>query len=331
MSVTYDKPGRVALHLARAASLAPSPHNSQPWFFAEEGHNQGFEVHLDGGRRMPLTDPLGREAVIACGAALFNVRVAIRQLGFRPVVDLLPAPGDSSHLAHVGFAAHLPSAPEEELLARAMPHRHTHRGRFGAESVADTLLAELHEQARAEGATLQIVDDPDQLALVAELVRTAEDAHRADFGHVTELERRVGPYGVPVEACREHPDATLLPGRDYLSLARSRLLSARNRGRGTGTVVVLSTAHDHRQDWLRSGQALQRVLLYAAAHEVMAAFHTQPLELPALRARLRAEFTAGRYPQVVLRLGRVPQPRTWRTQRRPLVQVLTRDDARARW
>lgn len=46
-------------------------------------------------------------------------------------------------------------------------------------------------------------------------------------------------------------------------------------------------AHPLRQphpDWLRSGQALQRVLRHAAAHDVMAAFHTQPLELPEPRA-----------------------------------------------
>lgn len=331
MSVTSEKPGRAALYLARAASLAPSPHNSQPWFFVEEGHDHGFEVHLDGGRRMMLTDPSGREAVIACGAALFNVRIAVRHLGFRPVVDLLPDPGDSGFLAHVGFAAHAPSAPEEEELARAMAHRHTYRGRFGTEPVADALLDDLHEQARAEGATLVVVDDPEQLELLAESVRTAEDAHRADYGHVTELARCVGPHGVPVEACRHHPDATLLVGRDYLSLAHRYLVSSRHRGRGTGTVVVLSSPHDGRSDWLRSGQALQRLLLYAAAHDVMAAFHTQPLELPGLRARLRSVLTAGRYPQMILRLGHAPQPQTWHTTRRPPTQLLVRDDAPARW
>ncbi|MFF7289566.1 hypothetical protein [Streptomyces griseorubiginosus] len=53
----------------------------------------------------------------------------------------------------------------------------------------------------------------------------------------------------------------------------------------------------------------------------MAAFHTQPLERPELREEVRRKVTAGRYPQMVLRLGRplhvCPMPR------RPLDQVLT--------
>ncbi|MET7690351.1 hypothetical protein ABZT06_20610 [Streptomyces sp. NPDC005483] len=304
MSVTYERPGRAALHLARAASLAPSPHHSQPWFFL-----------------------FARAAVIACGATLFNVRLAVRQLGFRPVLDLLPAPGDAHHQAHA------PSTAEEPLPARAIARRHTHRGRFGAEPVADAPLAELYEQARAEGATLQVVDDADQPELVADLVRTAKDAHRADIRHVTEPARCAGPHRVPVDACRQHSDATLLPGRSYLSLTRRHLVSARDRGGGTGTVVVLSTPHCRRPDWLRAWQALQRVLLYAAAHDVMAAFPTQPLELPAPRALRRTECTAGRYPQLALRLGHVspPQQQAWCTHRRPPAQVLVREDVTARW
>ncbi|WP_329267804.1 Acg family FMN-binding oxidoreductase [Streptomyces sp. NBC_01451] len=323
MSLTYESPGRAALHLARAASLAPSPHNSQPWFFAEEGHDHGFEVHTGGRQRMTVTDPGGREAVIACGAALFNVRIAVGRLGFRPAVDLLPEPGDSAFLARVGYAAHAPVAPDEALMARAMPWRHTHRGLFGPDPVADTLLDDLRDHARAEGAVLQVVDGPEKLRLLADLVRVAENVHRSDPVHRAELTRCVGPYGVPVEVCGHHPDRTLLAGRDYLGVALPSARRPRRWSPRTGTVAVLSTHCDGRQDWLRSGQALQRVLLYAAAHHVMAAFHTQPLELPVLRAELRTQVTGGRFPQVILRLGHAT--RTWSTPRRPPVEVLARE------
>lgn len=328
MSVTHEKPGRAALHLARAAASAPSPHNSQPWFFVEEGHDHGFELHADGGRRMVLTDPGGREMVIACGAALFNVRIAVRHLGFRPVVDVLPDPGDPDYLARVGFGAHAPVTDEEELLAGAMFHRHTHRGPFGPEPVSEELLDALREQARAEGALLQVIDSSEKLEALTDLVRTAEEADRADFWHTVELGRCVGPSGVPVEACRPHPDLTLLAARDYLGLSRRFTVSARRQGIGTGTIAVLSTPYDNRAEWLLAGQALQRVLLYAAHHGVMAGFHTQPLEHPALRAEFRRNVAARRYPQMVLRLGHPMVVHC--TPRRPPTKVLKQGPLAAR-
>lgn len=322
MSVPDEQHGRAALHLAHAASLAPSPHNSQPWFFVEEGHDHGFEIHADRGRRLALTDPGGRETVIACGAALFNVRIAVRNLGFRPAVDLLPESGNPAHLARVGFAAHAPATFDEALMAGAMAHRHTHRGPFGAEPVPEELLGELREHARAEGAVLQIVDDPDQLDRLADLVRTAEDAHRADRGRTAEIAGRVGPAGVPAEGCLYHPDCVLLAGRDYLGLSRQFALPPQKWVSRTGTVAVLTTPYDTRADWLRTGQALQRMLLYAAAHRVRAAFHTQPLEVPAVRAEVRTGVAFGRFPQMVLRLGHTNQ--TWATPRRGPAETLLR-------
>ena len=44
-----------------------------------------------------------------------------------------------------------------------------------------------------------------------------------------------------------------------------------------------------------------------------------------LRNRLRTDLTARRYPQMILRLGHVPQPPEWCTSRRPPMQVLVRD------
>ncbi|MFF1296341.1 MULTISPECIES: Acg family FMN-binding oxidoreductase [unclassified Streptomyces] len=322
MSLTYESAGRAALHLARAASLAPSPHNSQPWSFVEEGHDHGFEVHLDDARRMMLTDPGGREAVIACGAALFNARLAVRLLGFRPVVDLLPEPGNTPYLARVGYASYAQAEPDEALLARALPRRHTHRGPFGPVPVPDTLLDELRDDAQAEGAVLRVVDEPEGLRRLAHLVRTAEDAHRADSGHVAELARCVGPHGVPRELCRHHPDGTLLAGRDYLGLSWYYVRRPQRWSPRTGTVAVLSSRYDSRQDWLRSGQALQRVLLRAASRDVMAAFHTQPLELPGLRTKMRTDLMGGLFPQVVLRLGCAARMAS--TPRRAPIELLDR-------
>nr|WBO76072.1 hypothetical protein SBE_006824 [Streptomyces sp. SBE_14.2] len=324
MGAPHPSPGHAARYLARAAGLAPSPHNSQPWFFAEEGHDHGFEIHLDRGRRLVLTDPFGREAVMACGAALLNVRLAVRHLGFRPVVTLLPDSRDSAFLAHVRYAAYAPATPAETRLIRAIPHRHTHRGPFGPEHVEipQPFLDELCEQARAEGADLQLIDDSARLDLLAHLVRAGEERHRTDYAHTAEIARCVGGYGVPYGACANHPDRTFLPGRDYLGLARRISLPSRRRWRDrTSPVLVLTTPRDDRTAWLRAGQALQRVLLHTTAAGFTATLHTQPLELPDLRTELRGHITPDRHPQAILRLGRTNRPCP-PTPRRPTSDVL---------
>jgi hypothetical protein len=68
-------------------------------------------------------------------------------------------------------------------------------------------------------------------------------------------------------------------------------------------VVVLATHEDRSADWLRAGQALERVLLTASLVGLSAAFENQPCEAsPALRARLGAVLH-GHVPQMVARLG----------------------------
>ncbi len=59
---------------------------------------------------------------------------------------------------------------------------------------------------------------------------------------------------------------------------------------------------------------------FGTDHQVMAAFHTQPLELPPLRTQIRETFTAGGYPQMILRLGYAPSIRA--LPRRPANDVL---------
>lgn len=82
---------------------------------------------------------------------------------------------------------------------------------------------------------------------------------------------------------------------------------------------MLNSARDEPTDWLRAGQALRRVLLTATVRGVAATPMTQPLEIPRLR-RLLGDTRAGRFAQVILRLGYAPPGAP--VPRRPLADVL---------
>ena len=75
---------RDAAAVLETAGLAPSVHNTQPWAFCLRP--EVIELHADPARRLPVADGQDRELRIACGAALFNLRLALRGRGVRPDV-----------------------------------------------------------------------------------------------------------------------------------------------------------------------------------------------------------------------------------------------------
>ena len=74
----------------QAADAAPSILNTKPWSFDDRLDNDRIELRPDWARHLKVIDPRHRELFISCGAALFNLRMAIRVTGHDPVVWLLP-------------------------------------------------------------------------------------------------------------------------------------------------------------------------------------------------------------------------------------------------
>ena len=73
-------------------------------------------------------------------------------------------------------------------------------------------------------------------------------------------------------------------------------------------------------DWLRAGQALQRVLLVAARHGVSASFLNQPLDLRDMRGRRDPHHHRG-HAQMIIRFGYGPH--LPRSPRRPATELET--------
>lgn len=65
-------PDRRTLESAVAlACRAPSLHNSQPWRWILDAET--LKLFSDNDRMLPATDPLGRQMVLSCGAALYHL------------------------------------------------------------------------------------------------------------------------------------------------------------------------------------------------------------------------------------------------------------------
>jgi hypothetical protein len=310
--------------VVEAATRAPSVLNTQPWRWQvadDPGDGTVFELSADSARVLRVTDPLGRFLVISCGAGLFNARLALRHLGLEPLVRLSPDPHEPRLLARVSASPGKPPSPEERWLYGAIPERHTNRGPFHQRVMGSGLVHRVVDAAAAEGAVLTVLDAAAarrvlQIADEA-AVEIARDGRRHDELS-SWVHPRPAPDGIPAQTLGQVGSGSHVV-RDFdLDHVMVDLEPASYEVEPT--IAVLSTYGDSRTDWLRAGQALQRVLLEATLDGVQASFRNEPLEMLGHRWRVRDATTGFGHPQMVMRLGygdpRVSAPR------RPVDEVL---------
>jgi nitroreductase family protein len=303
-----------------AAIAAPSIHNTQPWLFRPFAG--GVDVFADQHRRLDVIDPKGRELLISVGCALLNLRIAILAHGRTPLQEILPDPARPSLAARVRIGPSTHVSDTVRLLADAIPRRHTIRRPFTSDAVPKEVLREMSQAASAEGGTLRLAQDASRDAILG-LVRLAEHSARHDPRYWRELAEWTQPSrqrkdGVPPAAFGPWSAMESIPLRDFG-------LVHPVHGRGVAwfeenpTIAILSTDGDAPADWLRAGEALERVLLTAAVRGLATTLMTQPLELPTLR-RMLDESAVGGTAQAVIRFGYGPIGTA--TPRRGLDEVL---------
>ncbi|WP_257581836.1 nitroreductase family protein [Streptomyces sp. TLI_146] len=312
----------------RDATTAPSLHNAQPWAFVFRPADDVLELHADPGRDLPYADPNGRALHISCGAALFTLRVAIAHRGREPEVLLLPDPARPGLLAVVRMLRTPHADADLDGLYPAVHRRHTSRHPFADTRVPQEVWDALTEAARAEGAEL-VVPGPWHVQSVLGLSEEARWYDAEDRDRAAELERWTRPG-------KDTSDRPVDGVPEYAFGPRQRVGGAVVRDFWAGRIVadggtadfeaapqlaLLGTADDTPVAWLRSGQALQRVLLLATCHDLAAGLSSQALERGELRWAARDPISAMQHVQMVLRLGYGPMGA--RSPRRAVRDVLT--------
>jgi nitroreductase len=308
-----------------AAVLAPSMHNSQPWRFRLGPDH--VDVLVDAGRRLPVSDATGWASRVGCGAALFNLRLALAAGGAPAVVRVQPDPDDPELLARLTPDRPRPVLPVEGRLYRAIGRRHSNRAPFADKPVPVAARSELIAAARAENGSLNLLIGPVAVEVAAEMVRVADqalrhdDAYQAELAAWTRRDRVAGKLtaddGVPTVAGGPAPQPhELLARRDF---GGPELTGHRDFEREP-LLAVVGTAGDWPADQVQAGQVLQRVLLTAADLGLAASMFSQPIEVPGIRAQLRKALTRQAVPQMLLRFGYATS--TPHSPRRPVSEVL---------
>jgi nitroreductase len=341
--------GDERLRPIRAAILAASPHDTQPWLFGVSG--DAIDVYADRARHLGSFDPFRREMHLGLGCAIENLVLAARAGGF--AADVRPASGrlelepDRRPVlaAHIALTA---AQPPHDPLVAAIPRRHTNRGPYREEPIAPERLLELADLVSTPTVRLAFLGDRAARDEFGALIVAATEQIVADREMSADSFRwiRVGRRdvvahrdGVTIDASGAGGlkilAAKMLPDADAAAIDRIWLETTRDVHTATapvfGTILVpdrLDMAHS-----IAAGRAWQRLHLAATLRGMAAQPLNQPVEMidrhhmlarqdefgPALARLAHAD---GWEPTFVFRLG-YGQREAPRSPRRPLVDVVT--------
>ena len=308
--------------IAEAVESAPSIFNSKPWWFEMPAEDRiDLRANLAMGRgsgalgpmaqrgRRIHPDPLAREFAISCGAALYNLRLAIRVAGHDLAVWLVPDPErDTTLLASVEIVTgriKKPTIAEQELY-EAIWRRHTNRWPYTIVPAPLPIIVAMEDAAAQEGASLRLLHNHQAMKwmrLVAE----------ADSDLASELptcpDHATGVPAVPEQRIADGLHAASAFRPSFGAPPKNRhprtrmdfwLVSERQRFERKPQLMALSTDDDQPLDWLRAGQGLQRAILTGTRYSVSAPYG------------LAAEYRAPRRSGVPARHHLLTGTMTWR-------------------
>ena len=293
--------------IAQTVQSAPSIFNSKPWLrkpLLKPVADNRIELHAGPGaqdgddgsapdgwlviKEGIYADPLAREFAISCGAALYNLRLAIRVAGHDLNVWLLPdrqpvskgPPPDSTLLASVEIVTDRikpPTVPEQELY-EAIWRRHTNRWPYKIVPAPLPIIAAMEDAAAREGARLRLLHGH-QVRKWMRLTGQADDElEREPDDRPEAVQQRYKKFqeersqllpGVPRAGFGPTPekaDGYPPTRRDFWRDDEKR------RFEGTPQLMALSTLDDQLLDWLRAGQALQHAILTGTRFSVSAPY-----------------------------------------------------------
>ncbi|MFI7680414.1 Acg family FMN-binding oxidoreductase [Actinophytocola sp. NPDC049390] len=292
--------------LAVAAAAAPSVHNTRPWTLELGGERRVAEIYELLDRALPRHDPLGRDRLISCGAALEHVRVAANVLGNMTTTELFPDVTQSGLAGRVTATGKAEPSDADLAAHGAMSRRRSHRGPFRRTRVSTGLTARILAANRTDGVELRVVGDADAEAVAnvlghSALVLRNDGAYQRELNAWTSSVRDPLP-GDGVSAATRRTATLPWVGLVRATTAVPDLPTLVERLRAE-LLVLVQTPDDGPADHMRAGMAVEAVWLAAVGAGLAGAVLTQPFQVRESRAGLIEALNLNGFPQILLRLG----------------------------
>jgi hypothetical protein len=317
----------------RYGITAPSAHNTQPWRIELVSDTEA-RLYFDPARRLPATDPPGRQVHISHGTLIEMTAIAATSLGYRTEAELLP--GGEMTIAEFGTKPTAvirlvadPAVAADPLFAQVLTRR-TSRLAHQGPPLTDSEREQIAAQAQLFPRVTVGFVPQDQLAAVLDIAARAMAIEVNDHDLYDETRQwfRFSDRQIAQKGDGLHFDTAGLSG---LSLQLARWFTrpgnwdkSYNRGpylkgfvdsvKSTRAMLTLTTPANTMHEWITTGRAYMRAQLAADRLGLRFQPTSQVLqEYPQMdELRAQTEHLMGVNPpakiQMLVRVGRTRQP-----------------------
>ncbi len=282
--VSTPEPGEAPIISAlRHGVTAPSAHNTQPWRIDVVSDLEA-RVFFDPSRRLPDTDPPGRQVHISHGTLAEMTSIGASSLGYRAAIDVLPEGAMS--IPEFGtkptVVIRLTEEPgiETDPLFPYISTRRSSRLPHEAVPVTGEERQQISDEAAVQGVSLGWIPD-EHLSRALDIVADAMSVEVLDHELYEETRTwfRFGDEEISRKGDGLHVDTSGLSG---LGLALGRLVikdstwhkpsntkpylgGFRKTAASTSALMTFTTATNTMHDWITTGFAYTRAILRAEA------------------------------------------------------------------
>lgn len=274
-------PHDVGTYLLQAAVQAPSGDNVQPWQFRLAGND--IHVFLNPEADASFFNVRQTASIIACGAAMENIRLAATTMGMDATTQIRPDAAQENLMATVCIH---PGAHTADPLARHIWTRCTNRRPYSKRPLPEWVQADLKARIQSiSEARLHLLTTRAQLRKLAKVIYLADrirTEHQGLHEHFTSMirfsmkEAEQRRDGLPLKNLEAG-----LPGEAFLRLTKPWSAMRVANGIGLGRMVALHSAQGilasgaagmvvvdglEPRNFMLGGQALQRIWLAMEHH-----------------------------------------------------------------
>lgn len=303
------------------ASLAPSGHNTQPWFveYIEPYH---WIIANDRSRWLPAVDPTQRETILSIGAFLQNLEYAAGSFGYSCAWKLLATTNQDERVMEVNLTK---TGAKSDFDTEKIKTRRTVRSHYRHELISkqdlDHIVGsesdDLHylpaggkesqcvNELTVEANRIQAYRDPAQEELADWIRFSSSDAEKFRDGLTT---ASMEIDGIPGFIVRNFYSKEGVMSKDFRDQGIDKVRSQVSRSAGW---ILLTSKDSSVATLLESGRRLQRLLLRIRERNIAIHPMTQILEERSTQEVLNVSINLNETVQFILRTGyldQYPQP-----------------------